>query len=330
MYNVTQTCHSVSTPSRNVHIHPRVIVPPVVCQRHSVSTQRDSITPTIVISSSLLQFVNFIMENIEEIVGILFKFGLTQRETLNVLSDWGMCIGRTKLRKILRVSNLRRRTYDDVSLATEFIVNEQRSSGCLHGYRWMHQKCKDNNISVRKEDIRLLLRRIDPEGTIMRRARRLQRRDYFSAGPNFIWHVDSYDKIKPFGLCINGCIDGFSRRIMWMNVYYTSSDPKVVCGYFIETVQKFGCPRLVRADMGTENTCIRDIQNFLAINATVTSQSGFLTGPSTANQRIECFWGQLRKECMEFWLCHFHDLQNNGYYTAISSIKIYFCSATSP
>ena len=27
-------------------------------------------------------------------------------------------------------------------------------------------------------------------------------------GPNFLWHCDGYDKLKPYGLCIHGCIDG--------------------------------------------------------------------------------------------------------------------------
>ena len=27
-------------------------------------------------------------------------------------------------------------------------------------------------------------------------------------GPNFIWHMDGYDKLKPYGITIHGCIDG--------------------------------------------------------------------------------------------------------------------------
>ena len=28
--------------------------------------------------------------------------------------------------------------------------------------------------------------------------------------PNFLWHCDGYDKLKPFGIAIHGCIDGYS------------------------------------------------------------------------------------------------------------------------
>lgn len=27
-------------------------------------------------------------------------------------------------------------------------------------------------------------------------------------GPNFVWHVDGMDKLKPYGFSIHGCIDG--------------------------------------------------------------------------------------------------------------------------
>ena len=27
-------------------------------------------------------------------------------------------------------------------------------------------------------------------------------------GPNYLWHVDGYDKLTPYGLNIHGCIDG--------------------------------------------------------------------------------------------------------------------------
>ena len=31
-------------------------------------------------------------------------------------------------------------------------------------------------------------------------------------GPNFVWHLDGYDKLKPYGFAIHGCIDGYDTR----------------------------------------------------------------------------------------------------------------------
>lgn len=35
-----------------------------------------------------------------------------------------------------------------------------------------------------------------------------------SSDPNFSWHIDGYDKLKPFVFSVHGCVDGFSRRII--------------------------------------------------------------------------------------------------------------------
>lgn len=43
-----------------------------------------------------------------------------------------------------------------------------------------------------------------------------------------LWHMDSHDKLKPYGVAINGCNDGFSCHIMWMEAYTTSTNPTVV------------------------------------------------------------------------------------------------------
>ena len=41
---------------------------------------------------------------------------------------------------------------------------------------------------------------------------------YVSTGPNQAWHIDGYDKLKPFGFAIHGPIDGYSRKIVWLFV----------------------------------------------------------------------------------------------------------------
>lgn len=52
------------------------------------------------------------------------------------------------------------------------------------------------------------LRHLDPEGIERRLSHRLSRREYFNKGPNYLVHVDGYDKIKRFGFAIHGAIDG--------------------------------------------------------------------------------------------------------------------------
>lgn len=79
------------------------------------------------------------------------------------------------------------------------------------------------------------MRVIDPGGVERRKQKRLLRRQYAAPGPNFVWHIDGYDKLKPFGFAIHGAIDGFSRRIMWLEVGPSNNSPNIVSRYFLET-----------------------------------------------------------------------------------------------
>lgn len=172
-----------------------------------------------------------------QLIELYFNLGLKYKDILHILSaKHRIIISLRSLKRILKNNGLfRRKHFDSLAETIQFIKVELQGSGALHGYRWMYTKCKERGLHVRKEDVCLILSTLDPEGTEIRRRRRLKRRAYFSKGPNFVWHVDSYDKLKPFGICINGAIDGFSRRILWLNAYCTSSDPKVIGGYYLDS-----------------------------------------------------------------------------------------------
>ena len=75
----------------------------------------------------------------------------------------------------------------------------------------MHQRLiNQHGLVTMREVAQHVLRVFDPEGVEHRSQHRLRRRIYRCKGPNYLWHIDSYDKLKPFGFCIHGAIDGFS------------------------------------------------------------------------------------------------------------------------
>ena len=201
------------------------------------------------------------------LIKMYFDLGMTYKDMLFVLAQQhNIIISERHLKRLLVSINLHRRKYNNLADVVCFIQHELQGSGQLHGYRMMYAKCQQSGIRVRKEDVRLILKVMDPEGVELRQARRLVRRAYFAKGPNYIWHVDGYDKLKPYGLCISGCIDGYSRKLIWLNVYHTNNDPKVIGGYFLEAVKECGgCPRVVRSDRGTENGHIRAFQEFFRV-----------------------------------------------------------------
>ena len=63
-------------------------------------------------------------------------------------------------------------------------------------------------------------------------------------------------------------------------------------------------------DCGPENTKVRDFQLYLRRD--IRGGVGYISGASTANQRIESWWGQLRNGCIDFWIKILNDLHERG------------------
>ena len=56
-------------------------------------------------------------------------------------------------------------------------------------------------------------------------------------GPNDCWHIDGYDKLKPFGFPIHGCIDGYSRKILWLELLPSNNDPNVLASFIYSALR---------------------------------------------------------------------------------------------
>ncbi|XP_020624450.1 uncharacterized protein LOC110061929 [Orbicella faveolata] len=231
----------------------------------------------------------------------------------------GICLSMSQLKRILRERGIsRRKQQSSVNQIIDAVENELRGSGRLFGYRLMHQKiCCSYGVVADRETVRVALQALDPEGVARRSHKRLIRRKYHANGPNCIWHIDGYDKLKPFGFCIHGAIDGYSRRIMWLEVDHSNNNPCIIAKYFLQTVRYIrGTPRIVRGDCGTENCQVAAIQRFFreGYDDVFAGDKSFMYGRSVANQQIEAWWSILRKMNTDFWINYFKDLRETGLY----------------
>lgn len=168
---------------------------------------------------------------------------------------------------------------------------------------------------MQRKRLRLALTVIDSDGVNARRRRRLIRRSYDSRGPNYCLHVDGYDKLKPFCISIHGCIDGFSRKIMWLTGSHTNKNPRHVARNYVEHLKRYKrVPRLIRTDAGTENVLIHRIQIALRFrhNDHMAGVNSVSVGRSTANQRIEMLWSFLMRNFTIFWRNLFNSLVEDG------------------
>lgn len=195
------------------------------------------------------------------------------------------------------------------------IINNLNGPGCSGGYRSHWHSLRLKGIQVPRRVVEELCRELDPAGCQERKTHRLKRREYRNPGPNFAWHTDGYDKLKPYGFPIHGCIDGFSRRVIWLKVSRTNNDPAVIAGFYLEAVEELGgCPVILRTDTGTENTVIAAVQSYLRCDGQDehACAKAHVYGSSHLNQRIECWWLSFRKSCSNWWMNFFKDLVDRG------------------
>lgn len=281
----------------------------------------DNINPSINLFSFTLKKANsrFRMPTFapnatrEDIIKHYFLSGFSYNEIVQFLdSVHGITLSLRQLNRLLRKMGLfRRHNHVSPNTTLQAVRDVLKGSCSGFGYRQMHQKLRADGVNVSRESVRFALQALDPEGVDQRTNHRFNRRKYVSKGPNYLWHIDGYDKLKPFGLAIHGAIDGYSRRILWLEVGPTNNNPKIIASYFLHTIKELQLiPRCIRADRGSENILIGGMQRFFRRHHTdgVAGIASFRYGPSTRNQRIESWWSIFRRSTSNWWINFFKDL----------------------
>lgn len=152
-----------------------------------------------------------------------------------------------------------------------------------------------------------------------------RQRLYSVQGPNYMWHLDGYDKLKLFGFAIHGAIDGYSRRILWLNVGPSNNDPRLIASYYLSCVQQIrGVPMIMRGDRGTGNLYVAGIQCFLCRNScdAFSGNDSLMYGRSVSNQRIEAWWSFFRKSETDWWITFLKDLRDSGQFSEANPIQV--------
>lgn len=266
----------------------------------------------------------------EELISSYFKQGYSNQEIIEFLKLHGIFLSLSTLKRRMQVLKLARReakmeyvvSDDDLKRAIE---QEIAGSGCFIGYRKMWARLRKRGVLVKRDRVMIFLKELDPEGVESRKRKRLRRRVYHAKGPNFIWHIDGHDKLKPYGFSVHACIDGFSRRLIWLEIGPTNKNPDVIAKYYLDSIKQVGgVPRKVRSDDGTENCLIEAIHTCLRSDHS-DDDAGlgcFAIGRSTSNQRIEAYWSHLVKDGPGWWMILFKDLVDLGLLNTSDQVHI--------
>jgi hypothetical protein len=181
---------------------------------------------------------------------------------------------------------------------------------------------------VRRSQIRSCLKQLDPEG---HRARAKQAAktsfEYNVPGPRSLYHADGHEKIaKLWGIWIHGCIDGYSRYI----VYLVAASDKLattVRDIFVEACDREGWPSRGRWDKGSENRlailALIDHHYDEARPETLTRGSA-ITGRSVQNCRIEYLWRFVKTHVSSKFRATFFEMQRRGLLNPNSEIDLFY------
>ena len=114
-------------------------------------------------------------------------------------------------------------------------------------------------LRIQRRRIREINARVDPQNTALRWGVVVSRRTYQVPWPDSLWHFDGHHSLIRWKIVIHGCIDGFSRRIIFRRSN-SNNLAETVLDLFLAAVQRDGNLWLsrIRVDKGVENVLVCD------------------------------------------------------------------------
>jgi hypothetical protein len=153
------------------------------------------------------------------------SFGISTRTLLRRRHEYGMAVGQSR--------------FDEISDADlDRIIVDCLQTTPNAGETYIRGSLADRGLQIQRDRVRGSLRRVDPIGRSVRRIRTILRSRYSVAGPNSLWyvqfivctlsskviiqdvfrHIDGNHKLLRWRFVIHGCVDGFSRYIVYLDV----------------------------------------------------------------------------------------------------------------
>lgn len=86
------------------------------------------------------------------------------------------------------------------------------------GIRYIRGFLLQQGIRIQRSRIVASLSRVDDIAKVVLRNKTIQRREYKSARPNALWHLDGHHKLGPWGIVIHGITDGFDRTVCLLKI----------------------------------------------------------------------------------------------------------------
>ena len=199
-----------------------------------------------------------------------------------------------------------------LTVVADAVQKELEGPGRLLGYRAMNQKLRtEHNVQVPRHLVYNMIAELDPEGLEARSLQRKKKKpkgQFTSEGPLWVASLDGHDKLcgyqnSTFPLGVYGCIDTFSRKILFLFVCHSNSNPLVVGKMYLQYLfEAEMLPRNLRVDRGTETGKMATIHVYLLNKHEDMNDptDAIIYGPSTSN-KIERWWRELHERLEKFF-----------------------------
>ncbi|KAF7797832.1 hypothetical protein EIP86_009038 [Pleurotus ostreatoroseus] len=167
-------------------------------------------------------------------------------------------------------------------------------------------------LSENRKLILEYMRLFHPDEVKQRKANRLIRRQFWCVGVSDIWMMDQHDKWRRWELFLHICVEPMSSEILWLTIWWTNRNPRVVLSYYLDTVKRLGnrIPLLTQSDPGTENNGVANAHTVLRHrmdpSLDQTLQHRFIGGKRNVKPEIQ--WHLLRGS----WSPGFEDILRDG------------------
>ena len=127
------------------------------------------------------------------------------------------------------------------------VRQEMDGPGKLLGYRALHKKLRQvHELNVPRDVVYAVMYSVDPVA-LEERAPRFKKKkpksNFTSRGSNWVHSLDGHDKLmgyqnSTFLIAVYGYMDTCSRKILWIRVWMSNSDPNIIGRFYREHLLK--------------------------------------------------------------------------------------------
>ncbi|KAI9070331.1 hypothetical protein FKP32DRAFT_1663038 [Trametes sanguinea] len=154
-------------------------------------------------------------------------------------------------------------------------------------------------------------RMVEPDSVRRRKGKRFKRKQYWTAGLNDVWCFDQHDKWLRFGLFLHLGFEPCAGRILYIKIWWTNHNPRLITSYYLEAARAIGgVPLVTQSDPGSENfgiaNCHTEIRHELDGSLSDTLQHRWMRNKT--NIKPEIVWAVLRRG----WTPGFEDILDRG------------------